>query len=556
MGLKLGVLRHLERLSMAQTRFAPSPTGYLHVGGARIALFDLIWARKTGGKFTLRIEDTDQTRNSPTAAQQVMADLRWLGLQWDFGPEVGGPSEPYYQSQRRNIYDKYINQLIEQGRAYYCFDTSEELEVMRQRATAEKKNFLYVRPAKFPTAADVEKARAEGRPVVARFCLSNDEIIVNDIIRGEVKFAGSDLSDFIIQKSDGFPTYHFACVVDDELMGVDCVIRGQEHLMNTPGHVMLQKALGFRTPIYAHLPVTMNQSGGKMSKRDRAKVLKEAIKAKPELDLEKLAVVGGIAKSNIENFLKGESTPDTPEVNAMAEFLGIELPEVNVVDFFRSGYLPEALINFIALLGYNPGFEKEILTIDELIESFDPARFNKTNSLFDRKKLLAFNTEHIKLLSEEKLLSRYKDFLKGTNSIAANADDKMLLRILKASAGARTLAEIEHKSRFIFTAGDKIAYDQKDVEKVLLKNNGEGLAMLAELKKHFAALQTISEQAIETMLRAIAEEKQLGLGKVAQPLRVAISGTTISLPIFESIDILGINETLKRIDIAIKKLKS
>ena len=538
---------------MVQTRFAPSPTGYLHIGGARTALFDLIWARKTGGKFILRIEDTDQSRNSPTAAEQVMADLKWLGLQWDFGPGVGGPAGPYYQSQRRDIYDKYVSRLVEQGKAYYCFDTSEELEQMRQKAASEKKNFLYQRPEKFPNAAEVEKARAESRPIVVRFCMSDGEIIVSDIIRGEVKFAGSDLSDFIIQKSDGFPTYHFACVVDDELMGVDCVIRGQEHLMNTPGHIMLQKALGFRTPIYAHLSVTVNESGGKMSKRDRAKVLKEALKAKSEIDMGKLAAVGGIAKTEIENFLKSDSIPDTPAVDAMAEFLNIELPEVNIVDFFRSGYLPEAIINFIALLGYNPGFDKEILTIEELINSFDPARFNKTNSLFDRKKLLAFNTEHIKLLSEEKLLSRYKDFLKDTNLIAAGANDKLLLRILKASAGARTLAEIEHKSRFIFTAGDKIEHDQKDVEKVLLKSSGEGLLMLGELKKRLAALEVVSEQAIENMLRSLAEEKKAGLGKVAQPLRVAISGTTISLPIFESVDILGIDETIKRIDRTISK---
>ena len=538
---------------MVQTRFAPSPTGYLHIGGARTALFDLIWARKTGGKFILRIEDTDQSRNSPTAAEQVMADLKWLGLQWDFGPGVGGPAGPYYQSQRRDIYDKYVSRLVEQGKAYYCFDTSEELEQMRQKAASEKKNFLYQRPEKFPNAAEVEKARAESRPIVVRFCMSDGEIIVSDIIRGEVKFAGSDLSDFIIQKSDGFPTYHFACVVDDELMGVNCVIRGQEHLMNTPGHIMLQKALGFRTPIYAHLSVTVNESGGKMSKRDRAKVLKEALKAKSEIDMGKLAAVGGIAKTEIENFLKSDSIPDTPAVDAMAEFLNIELPEVNIVDFFRSGYLPEAIINFIALLGYNPGFDKEILTIEELINSFDPTRFNKTNSLFDRKKLLAFNTEHIKLLSEEKLLSRYKDFLKDTNLIAAGANDKLLLRILKASAGARTLAEIEHKSRFIFTAGDKIEHDQKDVEKVLLKSSGEGLLMLGELKKRLAALEVVSEQAIENMLRSLAEEKKAGLGKVAQPLRVAISGTTISLPIFESVDILGIDETIKRIDRAISK---
>ncbi|MDD5134089.1 MAG: glutamate--tRNA ligase family protein, partial [Phycisphaerae bacterium] len=245
--------------------------------------------------------------------------------------------------------------------------------------------------------------------------------------------------------------------------------------------------------------------------------------------------------------------PDTPAVDAMAQFLNIELPEVNIIDFFKSGYLPQALVNFIALLGYSPGIDKEILTLDELIESFDPKRFNKTNSLFDRKKLLAFNTEHIKMLSDTELLSRYKDFLKVTNSIAANADDKLLLRILKAGIGARTLAEIEHKSRFIFTDAEKIEYDKKDVEKVLLKNSGEGIAMLGELKTRLSALSAVNAQSIEEMLRNLAEEKHLGLGKIAQPLRVAICGTTISLPIFESVDILGIEETIKRIDTAISK---
>jgi glutamyl/glutaminyl-tRNA synthetase len=541
---------------MAVTRFAPSPTGYLHVGGARIALFDLLWARKTGGKFILRIEDTDQSRNSPTAAEQVMADLKWLGLQWDFGPNLGGPAEPYYQSQRRDIYDKYINQLISQGKAYYCFDSAEEIEMMRQKASAEKKNFIYRRPEKFPDSAQAAAARAQGKSVVVRFCIGNEEIIVNDVIRGEVKFEGSQISDFIIQKNDGFPTYHFACVIDDELMGVDCVIRGQEHLMNTPGHIMLQKSLGFKTPLYAHLPVTVNESGGKMSKRDRAKVLKQAIKTKPDIDIDSIARAAGITKQEIDDFLKGDTTPDTPAVDAMAEFLNIELPEVNIIDFFKSGYLPQALINFIALLGYSPGLDKEILTLDKLIESFDPKRFSKTNSLFDRKKLLAFNTEHIKMLSDAELLSRYKDFLKGTNSIAANTDDKLLSRILKAAAGARTLAEIEHKSRFIFTAAENIEYDKKDVEKVLLKNTGEGLAMLGELKTRLSALPKVSAQSIEEMLRGLAEEKHLGLGKVAQPLRVAICGTTISLPIFESVDILGIEETIKRIDKAVAKFSS
>jgi len=538
---------------MAVTRFAPSPTGYLHIGGARTALFSLLWARKTNGKFILRIEDTDQSRNTPTAAKQVMDDLRWLGINWDYGPQVGGPAEPYFQSQRRVIYEKYTRQLIEQGKAYYCFDTAQEMEQMRQRAAAEKKNFLYPRPANFSSSNQIEQARLQGKPVAVRFCMSSEEIVVDDVIRGRVKFNGRDISDFIILKSDGFPTYHFACVVDDELMGVTHVLRGQEHLMNTPSHIVLQKALGFKTPIYAHMSVTVSEAGGKMSKRDRAKVLKDAVKKTQNLDIEELAAAGGISTLELQEFLTGDSIPDQPVIDALAEFLNVELPEVNIVDFFKSGYLPQALVNFIALLGYNPPLEKEILTIQELVDTFDPSRFNKTNSLFDRKKLLAFNMEHIKLLGKEELLKRYKDFLKGTNSPAAGAGDELLLRILKASQGARTLEEIEQKSRFLFTDCDKIEYNERDIEKVLLENNGEGLAMLGELKKRLLGLETVSEKAIEEMLRGLAEEKQAGLGKVAQPLRLAICGTTVSLPIFESVDMLGIGETIKRIDIVLKK---
>lgn len=536
---------------MAITRFAPSPTGYLHIGGARTSLFDLIWAKNTGGKYILRIEDTDQSRNSPTAAKQVMDDLKWLGIVWDEGPEIGGPAGPYFQSQRLDIYRKHIQKLLDSGHAYYCFDTSEELEKMRKEAAAKKQNFIYPRPKTFPTLADVEKAKAAGKDVVVRFCMPQEDIIVEDIVRGQVKFNGKDLSDFIILKSDGFPTYHLACVVDDELMSITHVIRGQEHLMNTPGHVALQKAFGFKTPVYAHLSVIVSQGGGKMSKRERAKVLKDAIKKSQNIDKEKLASTGGISNSDLDEFLSGDAMPDTPAIDAMAEYLKIELPEINIVDFFKSGFLPETLVNFIALLGYSAPVEKEILTLQEIIDTFDPTRFNKTNCLFDRKKLLAFNTEHIKLLSEDKLLSRYKDFLNAVNSPAAKADDSFLKRVLKASHGARTLAEIEHKSRFLFIKDENIEYDPKDVEKVLLKN-GEGLAMLGLLKEKIVSLDKISEESIENLLRGIAEQKQIGLGRVAQPLRMAICGTTISLPIFESIDMLGIDATIRRVERTIK----
>ena len=261
---------------MTVTRFAPSPTGYLHVGGARTALFSWLMAKKTGGKFILRIEDTDLERNTPTAAEQVMNDLKWLGINWDHGPGVDGPNGPYLQSQRRDICDKYIRQLLDEKKAYYCFDTPQELQVIRDTAAKQKKNFLYPRPSDFPTEKDVKKARADNRPVTIRMAMPQDKpIVVEDIIRGSVSFPPDQLSDFIIQKSDGMPTYHFACVVDDELMGVTHVIRGQEHLMNTPFHQALQDSLGFSRPQYAHMSVTVSSSGGKLSKRQRPKALLE-----------------------------------------------------------------------------------------------------------------------------------------------------------------------------------------------------------------------------------------------------------------------------------------
>jgi glutamyl-tRNA synthetase len=322
--------------------------------------------------------------------------------------------------------------------------------------------------------------------------------------------------------------------------------------MNTPGHVAMQAAFGFKTPMYAHLSVIVSEGGGKMSKRERAKVLKAAIKKAQGLDKAGLASAGGINISELEEFLSGDAMPDTPAIDAMAEYLKIELPEINIVDFMKSGFLPQTLVNFISLLGYSAPLDKEILTLKEIIDSFDPSRFNKTNCLFDRKKLLAFNMEHIKLLPEDELLKYYKDFLKVVNSPAANADDSLLKRVLKATHGARTLAEIDHKSRFLFIEDDKVEYDPKDVEKVLLKN-GEGLMMLGLLKEKLLALDTISEESIENLLRGIAEEKQIGLGKVAQPLRVSICGTTISLPIFESIEMLGIKGTISRMERAINK---
>ena len=443
--------------------------------------------------------------------------------------------------------------MLDEGKAYYCFETPEELDALRKQADAEKKGFVYRRPAEFPSNEDAEKARAQGRPVTVRFAVPNESIAVRDIVRGEITFAAGEIGDFIIRKSDGFPTYNFACVVDDYLMKVTHIVRGQEHLNNTPGQQALWSALfgDAALPKYAHMSVTVSDSGGKLSKRERPKALRTAIKAKQDIDLDALAKAGDITRDELDSFIKGKTTPDMPIVDAMAQYLGVALPEINIVDFFKSGYLPEAMVNFLALLGWNPGDNREIMVLDELIEAFDLERLTKANSLFDRQKLIAFNTEHIRMTPEDKRLEHFKEFLKEIGSPVLGADDRLLLRIVKLCEGARTLADIERKCRFLFIENDNIEYDGKAVKKVLFKS--DGLAVLEIVRDRLAGIDELTEQAVEEMLRNLAEEKQLGLGKVAQPLRVAICGTTVSLPIFDSVEMLGRENTLKRIDNTLRK---
>jgi len=377
------------------------------------------------------------------------------------------------------------------------------------------------------------------------------DTVITDVIRGEVNVAAGEIGDFIIQKSDGFPTYHMAVVIDDELMEVTHIIRGQEHLMNTPGHQALQDALGFRRPTYAHMSVTVSEGGGKLSKRERPKALKNFIKSRSEVNVDQLVGIGGITDEELESFVKGKTIPDMPIIDAIAKHIGLQLPEINVVDFFKSGYLPETMINFLGTLGWSTPDDREVMQLDEQIECFDLKRLAKSNSLFDRKKLLSFNMEHIKLVDQEKLLTNFKNYLKEIDSPLNAADDELLTRFLTANAGARTLADIEVKCRFVFVENDAIEYDEKAVKKVLMKGNA--LDILAEIRKCFAELQEVTAEGIEKLLRDLAEEKEVGLGKVAQPLRVAICGNTISPPIFESVDIIGMENTLERIDNTLKK---
>jgi len=544
---------------MIVTRFAPSPTGYLHIGSARTALFCWLMARRHNGKMILRIEDTDQKRSTPTATMQVMSDLQWLGIDWDEGPNTDGPNGPYLQSQRRDIYDKYLQKLLDACLAYHCFDTSEELQAMRQKAQAAKKTFIYPRPQNFPDARDIENARAQGRPVAVRFVMDQDrDIVVNDIVRGQVTFAAGEFSDFIIRKSDGFPTYHFACVVDDELMEVTHIIRGQEHLMNTPCHLALQKALGFRTPIYAHMSVTVSENGGKLSKREPAKKLLENIKNNPGIDLKKVAEAANIDIGKMNSFIAGDGTLDSREIDDIVKYLRVEagieihLPEINVVDFIKSGYIPEAMVNFVALLGWNPGDNREIMTREELSKAFDIDRLARSNSLFDREKLKAFNTEHIRMIEPNKLLEYFKKYLQVNNLPMAQADDDTLARILEVCQGARTLADVENKCRFLFA--DEIKFDPKAVKKVLQKDGAA--AMLAEAHDGLAKLDDWTEESIHAVVEQLCQKNEVGMGKIAQPIRVAITGSTVSPGIGESLVLLGKEKTLARIAETLKYLQS
>jgi len=486
-----------------------------------------------------------------------MTDLRWLGIEWDEGPDVGGPNGPYCQSERRDLYDKYVRQLLDAGKAYYCFETSEDLDAMRQEAEAQKTGFVFRRPAQSPSEEDARKARAEGRPVTVRFAIPQDgPIVVDDLVRGRISFNPAELADFIILKSDGFPTYNFACVVDDRLMEVTHVLRGQEHLMNTPGQQALWQAMFPDAPLpkYAHMSVTVSDSGGKLSKRERPKALRAAIQALSDPDTAKLAEAGGISEGDVQAFLSGETTPDMPAIDAIAKHFGVHLPEINIVDFFKSGYLPETLVNFLALLGWNPGDQREVMTVQELIESFDLTRLTKSNSLFDRQKLVAFNTEHLRMLPPEKVLKHLRAYLTEVRSPLLGADDETLLRIIRLCEGARTLEDIDNKSRFLFVDDDKIEFDEAAVKKVLLK--GGALDILQIVRDRLATMDEYTEQALEEMLRGLAADKQVGLGKVAQPLRVALCGTTISLPIFDSVNLLGKERTLKRIDLTLTRFGS
>ncbi|MCH7545190.1 MAG: glutamate--tRNA ligase [Planctomycetes bacterium] len=547
---------------IVRTRFAPSPSGHLHVGGARTALFCWAYARKHGGKFILRIEDTDQKRSHDIAKLAFLEDLKWLGIEWDEGPVFqgcgGGDAGPYFQSQRLDLYHKYIEQLLEEGKAYRAFETTEELDVARKQAREGKKNYRYDRAALDTDADTREKWADEGKPHVVRFRVPDEGTnTVHDEVRGDVTIDATELDDFVIQKADGYPTYHFAVVVDDELMGVTHVIRAEEHLKNTHKHILLQEALGFRQPVFAHISVITNPDGSKMSKRDKDKALRKAYRVFVESNREKSVAGDEAFNAAIARWQEDRDCQlDWLDAEDLALSVGCHLPEINVDDFRRAGYLPEALINYLALLGWNPGGDLEKFTSDFLCKNFDFDRVQKSPAKFDREKLRAFNHDAIQALPADEFVRIYRNYwqtyFSGLYDLFTQRRGGHVFDILARANQARskTLSDTINESYFFLEADDKIQYEKtKAVRKALVNGEPCGYDHLEAIIPELRKLLEWTVETIEKALKSYAETHADGkLGKVAQPIRIAVSGGTISPAIFDTLFILGRESVINRIE--------
>ncbi|MBX3359222.1 MAG: glutamate--tRNA ligase [Phycisphaeraceae bacterium] len=554
------------------TRFAPSPTGHLHIGGARTALFCWAFARRHGGHFVLRIEDTDAARSSDESARGIMEDLVWLGIEWDEGPEfttpdgrkIGGDPRgvgPFFQARRVDLYNSHLERLVRAGLAYPAFEGSEELEARRKAVFAAKGTYRYERPADVTPGVfnEARWARAlAGETHVVRLVSPMTAVVVDDQVLGEKTFPADHVDDFVIRKADGLPTYHFAVVVDDETMGITHVLRAQEHFNNTPRHIVLQRALGFRTPVYGHMPLIFNMDGTKMGKRDKAKAARAAAKTllqkSPDLNAELLAAGIGQEPAVVEQFLAAEN--DSMEVAAaIAAKLGIALPEVEVSDFRANGYLPGAIDNFVSLLGWNPGMKaadgKDLEKFDTafLAGHFDMARIGRTNAKFDRAKLLSFDGDAIAAMSDEEFARAWRAWCSEYEpALPAGLDGPrwtLLARAVKPRA--KTMRDGVKAAGFAMLTDAGVTYDPAAVEKNLRAKDGEGLGLLREFHGALQQARDWEPQALNAMVEAFAKERGVGMGAIAQPIRVALAGTGVSPPLGETMGVLGRESTLARI---------
>jgi glutamyl-tRNA synthetase len=486
----------MENPPKVRVRMAPSPTGPLHVGGARTALFNWLFARQKGGAFILRIEDTDKERSEKKYEEELLAGLAWLGLDWDEGPlgnggrlmeDEEGPYGPYRQSRRTEIYKKYLQELITKGEAYYCYCTKEELEAQRDALLAQG-----LPPKYNGRCRNLKTPEAGRRPEVIRFKVPETKVEFEDMVRGKVSFDTSLFGDIIIAKDLENPLYNFAVVVDDELMKISHVIRGEEHLSNTPKQILMQRALGFQEPVYAHIPLILNPDRSKMSKR---------------------------------------------------------FSDTALLQFKEKGYLPEALMNFLAFLGWHPKDDSEVLSKKELIKAFDLTRVQQAGAIFNQEKLDWLNREHLKNTDDKKIVELLGPFLQNKRLAAP---EEFLKKVIAVERGrASTLNDFIELGHFFFALPE---YEPS----LLVWKESTAPEARAALEAALADLSKIDPMNFERGVLSDAVASIVGdkkRGVVLWPLRVALSGLGASPDPVEIMEVLGKEESLKRIGGAIAKLK-
>jgi glutamyl-tRNA synthetase len=460
------------------TRFPPSPTGYLHVGGARTAIFNWLYARRMQGKFVLRIEDTDAERSTQASVDAIFDALNWLGIDWDEGP--------YFQTQRFDIYRDYIQKLLEAGHAYYCTCTPEQIDAMRQQAMASGAKPRYDGTCR-------EKGLDKSDNAVVRFkAPRTGTTVVEDVIKGNIVFQNGELDDFVICRSDGTPTYNFVVVVDDITMNINTIIRGDDHVMNTPKQILLYKALGSPLPTFGHVPMVLGNDRARLSKRHGA---------------------------------------------------------MSVTAYRDMGFLPEALINYLVRLGWSHG-DQEFFTRAELIEVFNLENIGRSAGIFDLDKLQAINAEHIMAASPRVLAPALKPFLENLG-IQIEEDEYILQVIETLQPRSKTLKDMAEAALFYYRSD--IVYDEKAAKKFF---KAAALEPLMLLTAKLESLESFSQSGLEDVFKAVMDETGLKLGKIAQPVRVALTGKTASPGIFEIIAILGKERVIPRLRKAIQYIES
>ncbi|WP_134686763.1 glutamate--tRNA ligase [Brevibacillus migulae] len=479
-------------------RYAPSPTGHLHIGGARTALFNYLYAKRNGGKFIVRIEDTDQLRNVENADQRQMENLKWLGVEWDEGTDIGGPYAPYRQMDRLDIYRGYIDQLLAEGKAYYCYATKEELDAEREEQLAKGETPKIAEKHRHVTPEEREQYEKEGRQPSIHFLVPDDRTyVVNDMIRGEVTFESKEMGDFVICRPDGIPTYNFAVVIDDYLMKISHVVRGEEHLSNTPRQLMIYEAFGWEAPQFAHLALILNQEGKKMSKRD-------------------------------ESILQ-------------------------FIEQYRDlGFLPEAIVNFLVLLGWSPGGEEEIFSMNEIIERFSFDRVSKSPAVFDTAKMNWMNNHYLKSKPVELITELCLPHLQKAGFIEEelSADRYEWVKQVVALYQEQMsyCAQIVPLAALFFL--DEVVYDE-EAKGVMLEEQVP--AVLSSLKQHIEDAPEYTVDTIKTILKDVQKATGFKGKALFMPIRVATTGQIHGRDLDKTLYLLGRDKVLDRLNRVLTK---